>query len=469
MSPLDAGFLDAEDEDRHVSMAIASIAVFEGPAPPQAELVAAVAGRLPLIPCYRQKVRKVPFDLGRPVWVDDPHFDIGYHVRRTALPAPGGDEQLCRLMGRVMAQRLDRERPLWESWVVEGLDGGQWALLSKVHHCMVDGVSGTNIFHALLDPSPAPTAGVEDCWRPSAEPSTLRLTAEAVRDLVLNPVDQVRVLAAALRSPHQLARRGVETVRGLSALAAAMAPARASSLSGHIGQQRRYSLARASLADVATVRERFGGTVNDVVLAAISGGFRAVLIGRGEQPGPQVIRSLIPVSVRARGEEGSHENRISIMLAFLPVDLADPAERLAAVRAHLAAAKASKEAEAGEAMTSLAKHEPFLPVSLGVRLVSHLPQRQVITVTTNVPGSPRPLYLAGRRLLEVFPYVPIATTLRFGVSVFTYCDRLTFGVTGDYDTAPDTEVLARGIEDALAELVKEATRERAQGAAPAAT
>jgi WS/DGAT/MGAT family acyltransferase len=452
MSAVDAGFLDAEDEDRHVSMAIASVAIFEGPAPSHAEFLAMIAGRLPLIPRYRQKAREVPFDLGRPVWVDDPHFDLRYHIRRTALPAPGGDEQLCRLMARVMSQRLDRERPLWECWVIENLAGGRWALILKVHHCMVDGVSGVSLYYVLMDGSPEPSAGAEDYWQPGREPSALRLTVEAVRDLALNPVEQLRALAAALHSPVQLARRGVETVRGLTALAAALRPADASSLSGPIGQHRRYGLVRASLADVAAVRKRFGGTVNDVVLAAVSGGFREVLLARGEQPVPHVLRSLVPVSVRAKGEEGIFENRISIMLVFLPVDIADPLERLTAVRRHLAAAKASKEAEAGEAMTSLAQYEPFPPVSLGIRLVSRLPQRQIITVTTNVPGPPTPLYLAGHRLLEVFPYVPIATTLRFGVSIFTYCDRLTLGITGDYDTAPDIDVLARGIEDALAEL-----------------
>ena len=453
MNPLDALFLDLEDEDRHASLAIASIGVFEGPAPAQADLVAAVGGMLPLMPRYRQKVRQLPLDLGRPVWVDDPRFDLRYHVRRTALPAPGGDAELRRLMARVMGQRLDRDRPLWEYWVVDGLAQGRWALISKVHHCMVDGVSGTNLYHVLLDGSSEPGPGAEDTWQPAPEPSTIRLMAWSALDLALNPVEQLRLLAAELRSPGRLARRALQTARGLGELARVLAPTGDSSLSGRIGQQRRYALVRASMPDVAAVRRRFGGTANDIFLAAISGGFRALLLARGETPGPHLIRSLVPVSVRARGDEGIYENRISIMLVFLPVDVADPVERLEAVRQRLAAAKASKEAEAGEAMTSLARHEPFPPVSLALRVASRLPQHQITTVTTNVPGPRRPLSLLGRRLVEVFPYVPIATTLRFGVSIMSYCDQLTFGITGDYDTAPDIDALARGIADSLAELV----------------
>jgi len=469
MSPLDAGFLELEDEDPHASLAIASVAVFEGPAPSYDEFLAAIGGRLPLVPRYRHKVRQVPFDLGLPVWVDDPHFDLRYHLRQTALPAPGGDEQLRRLVERVMAQRLDRERPLWETWLVEGLEEGRWAILSKVHHCMVDGVSGTDLYRVNFDTSPVPSPGVEDHWRPAAEPSTLRLTAAAVLDLALSPVEQARAVRGALRTPGQLARRAAGTARGLAALAGALVPAELSSLSGTVGRSRRYRMARAARADVDLVRKQLGGTVNDVVLAAIAGAFRELLLARGEQPAPHAVRSLVPVSVRAPGEEGIYENRISLLLAYLPVEVADPVERLAAVRAHLAALKASHEAEAGEVMTAIARHEPFPLISLGVRLVFRVPQRNIVTVTTNVPGPRQPLYAMGRRVLAIFPYVPIATTMRLGVSIFSYCDQVTFGVTGDRDSTPDIDVLVHGIEAGLAELVaaaREATAPRPK-AAPA--
>ena len=465
MSPLDAGFLELEDEDSHASLAIASLAVFEGPTPTYEQFLAAIAGRLALVARYRQKVRQIPLDLGRPVWVDDPHFDLRYHVRHTALPAPGGDAQVCRLIEQAMADRLDRARPLWESWLVEGLQGGRWALLSKVHHCMVDGISGTDLYRVLFDITPQPAPAVEDRWTPVAEPSTVRLTAEALRELAFGPVRQVRALRGALRTPRRFARRSADTARGLTALGRAVVPADASSLNGPVGQDRRYRLLRSRLADINGAGHDFGATVNDVVLSAITGGFRELLLSRGEQPGRHVVRALVPVSVRAPGEEGIYENRISLLLADLPVDIADPAQRLEAMHARLATLKASKEAEAGEAMTSLARYGPFPLIALGTRLAFKIPQRNIVTVTTNVPGPRQPLYVLGRRALEIFPYVPIATTLRFGVAVFSYCDQVTIGITGDRGSTPDIDVLARAIEHSLTEYVRLSQRRRPGGSA----
>jgi WS/DGAT/MGAT family acyltransferase len=246
MSALDAAFLDLEDEDSHASMAISSIAVIEGPAPSHEQFLSAIRARLPLVPRYRQRAWQVPLDLGRPVWVDDPHFDLTHHVRRTALPAPGDDEALCRLVARVMSQRLDRERPLWEYWAVEGLAGGRWALISKVHHCMVDGVSGTHLYNLVCDSSPeGPSDLPEDHWSPAGEPSVLRLIGDALLELALNPVEQVRLAGIALTAPRATAARVVETARGLATLVGALRPAAASSLVGPIGRQRRYAIARA--------------------------------------------------------------------------------------------------------------------------------------------------------------------------------------------------------------------------------
>ena len=461
MTPLDAAFLQAEDEEDEVSMAIASIAVFEGPVPTLREFTESLAGRLPLVPRYRQKVRTVPFDLGPPVWVDDEHFDLGYHVRRTAVPAPGGDAEVRVLMGRVMSARLDRRRPLWEYWMVEGLEDGRWAVISKVHHCMVDGISGTDLYRVILDPLPQPQPAEPDRWRPSREPSSLWLTAAAVRDLLVSPFDQVHALARELRHPRALAGLVWDTVRGLAALSTALLPASASSLSGPLSAHRRFTWAGASVADVKAVRRELGGTFNDVILAAVTAGFRALLLARGEDPVAHAVRTLVPVSVRAPGEESIRDNRVSLMLAYLPVEVADPKLRLAAVRERLDQLKAAKEAEAGAAVTALARHEPFPLVSSPVRLAAHLRQRSIVTVTTNVPGPRQPLYALGRQVVEIIPYVPIASTLRTGVSIFTYRDRITFGITGDYDSATDVEVLARGIEDGLAELV--ATTRRQSG------
>ncbi|MEV6156613.1 wax ester/triacylglycerol synthase family O-acyltransferase [Nonomuraea sp. NPDC052129] len=453
MSPLDAAFLDLEDEEPEVSMAISSVAVFEGPAPVPEEFLAAIRARLPLVPRYRQKARQVPLDLGSPVWVDDPAFDLSYHVQRVALAPPGDDTALHDRIGDIMSQRLDRARPLWEYWVIEGLSGGRWALVSKVHLCMVDGVSGTHLYQVILDETPQ--GGAEpppDVWAPAPEPSTLSLTAGALRDLLLNPVEQTRMIGRALAAPRATVRRVANTARGLIALTSALWPASASTLTGPIGEYRRYAVGRGSLTDVKEIAHRADATVNDVVLSAISGAFRHLLLQRGEEPHAHAVRSLVPVSVRARGEEGVCENRVSLMLAFLPVHVADPVARLRAVHEHLAELKASGEAQAGEAMTALAGHEPFLPISWGLRLAAHLPQRHVVTVTTNVPGPRGPLYLLGRRVLEILTYVPIALRLRTGVSIFTYGDQVTFGVTGDYDSAPEVEPLARTIENEIQAL-----------------
>jgi len=227
-------------------------------------------------------------------------------------------------------------------------------------------------------------------------------------------------------------------------------------LSGPIGQQRRYLWARASLDDVKTIKRELGGTVNDVVLAAISGGFRALLLAPGEEPEAHKVPSLVPVSVRAPGEESIYENRVSAVVANLPVHVADPVERLAAVQAELTALKASNEAILGEELVTLGGYTLFPLMSQGIRLAFALPQREIVTVTTNVPGPRQPLYGMGRRLVEIIPYVPIATTVRTAVAIFTYCDNVTFGVTGDLAANPDLEVLARGIEDGLAELLEAA-------------
>ena len=456
LNPLDARFVDAEDEDPHASMAIASIAVFEGPPPSHEEFLDALAGRLPLVPRYRQRLRTVPFRLGPPVWVEDPNFDIRYHVRRTALPAPGGDAELRKLMGRVMAQRLDRDYPLWEYWVVDGLEDDQWALISKLHHCMVDGVSGTDLYRLIFDFSPEPSPPTVDDRVASAEPSPLELAVRATLSEALLPVRGARALVGAVTHRDRFVRQTTDIVRGAARLAASVLPATLSSLSGPIGKQRRYTWVRASLEDVKTIKRELGGTVNDVFLAAIASGYRTFLLARGELPEPHMVPSLVPVSLRAPGEENIYENRVAAILAYLPVHVADPVERLTAIQSELSGLKASKEATVSEMLVSLFDHVPFPLASLGVRLALRLPQREIVTVTTNVPGPRQPLYGLGRRLVDIIPYVPIATTLRTGIAIFTYCDNVTFGITGDYATTPDLDVLAHGIEDGLCELLKAA-------------
>jgi WS/DGAT/MGAT family acyltransferase len=464
LSPLDAVFVDAEDEDMHTSMAIASTAVFEGPPPSHEEFLAYLAGRLPRVPRYRQKLRTVPFRLGRPVWVEDPNFDLRYHVRRIALPEPGGDQQLAELMARVMSQRLDRDHPLWEYWVIEGLAQHRWALISKVHHSMVDGVSGTELYGVIFDFSPEPSPPVSDERAVDAEPSSIELAAQAALDNIMLPARDALALNSALTDPAGAVRQAAGVVRTVAKVTPAWWPATASSLSGPIGRERRFTWTRASLDDVKKIKQELGGTVNDVVLAVISGGFRELLLARGEQPEPHMVRSLVPVSVRAPGEEKTYGNQVSALLADLPVHVADPVERLAAVRAELEALKASKEAMAGEALAALGRYSLYPLASWWVRMAFGLPQREIVTVTTNVPGPGQQLYGMGRRLVEIIPYVPIAGTVRIGISIFSYCGTVTFGITGDFAANPDLDVLARGLEHGVSELLAAARRHHRRAA-----
>jgi diacylglycerol O-acyltransferase len=456
LNPLDASFLHLEDAVSH--MHIGSVAVFEGPAPPYRDVVAMVAGKLPLVRRYRQVVRFVPLDLGRPVWVDDPHFNVEYHLRHTSLPPPGGDAELRNLVGRVMAQQLDRHKPLWEMWVVEGLERDRWAIVSKVHHAMVDGVSGTDLLSLVLDASPEPPTPLPDDWHPDHPPSSAELAASAVWDLVRSPYEQVRAVRASTRVPRQAARQLGDVIQGLSAMAGVVKPTEPSTLNGPIGPHRRYAWTSTTVDAVKRVRKGVGGTFNDVVLASVTRGFRDLLSSRGE-PVDRVVRTLVPVSVRPRAAsglavgDGTFENRVSAMFAELPVGLADPVERLQAISAQMADLKESKEAVAGEALTSLSGFAPPMLLALGTRLASRVPQRNINTGTTNVPGPQIPLYAAGRRMVEAYPYVPLFGHVRIALAIFSYDGHVAFGVTGDADHAPDVAVLCRGIDDGMAELL----------------
>ena len=460
LSPLDSSFLHLEDRVSH--MHIGSIAIFDGPEPPFEDVVARIQGKLPLVPRYRQVVREVPLELGRPVWVDDPDFNIDYHLRHTALPAPGGEEELRRLVGRVMSQQLDRTKPLWEIWVVQGLEEGRWAMVSKTHHAMVDGVSGTELLTVVMDMSPQPSPAVPDDWHPSPLPSGGRLAAEAAVDLALSPYEQLRAIRAATRVPRQALHQLGEVARGVSSMAGLLRSNPVSTLNGPIGPHRRYAWASTSVEDVKVVRKGLGGTFNDVVLAAITAGFRELLSSRGE-PVDRVVRTLVPVSVRPRDASGravgdaTYDNKVSAMFASLPVDIVDPAEQLHAITEQMQGLKESKEAVAGEALTSLSGFAPPMLLALGMRVAGRVGQRNINTGTTNVPGPQFPLYLVGRRMLKAYPYVPLFAQVRIGVAIFSYDGQVNFGVTGDYDSAPDLDVLCRGIEDGMSRLLELST------------
>ena len=460
MSPLDAMFLHLEDGVSH--MHIASVLILDGPPPAYDDFAAMVEGKLPLVPRYRQVVRFVPFQLGRPVWVDDPHFNLAYHVRHTALPAPGGEDELARLVGRVMSQQLDRTKPLWELWMVEGLRGNRWALLSKTHHSIVDGVSGTELLTVLLDAAVDAPIPASEPWAPAPAPSAVALAVDAVASMARSQVEQLRAVRAAARVPQQAFAQLREVLTGLAALAGIVPVPPASSLNGAIGPHRRYAWATTTVDDIKRIRKGLGGTFNDVILAAITAGFRTLLESRGEST-DRVVRTLVPVSVRGRDDtgravgDGTYDNRVSAMFAELPVGVADPVDRLQIVRDQLAGLKESKQAVAGEALTSLSGFAPPILLAVGTRIATKAAQRNINTITTNVPGPQIPLYVLGRRMRTALPYVPLGVQCRIAVAIFSYDGQVNFGVTGDYDTASDIDVLCVGIEHGMTELLRRAT------------
>jgi WS/DGAT/MGAT family acyltransferase len=318
---------------------------------------------------------------------------------------------------------------------------------------MVDGVSGSDLYRLVLDASPVSPAPVPDDWQPRSPASGLSFTTTAILELATSPAHALRGAATALSSPRRFVRSTAGTALGMWRLAAALRPVHHTSLTGSLDGSRRYAWTEASLSGLRCVREAYGVTVNDVALAAIAGGFRRLLESRGESPDPHALRSLVPVSMREPGEESIPDNRVSLLLPYLPVDIVDPVERLQAVHRRIRELQASHEPLAGDSITTLAAYGPFPPVSEGIRIALRLPQRQVATVTTNVPGPHTTLYALGRELQELLPYVPIADRVRIGVAIHSYRDALTFGLTGDYDGAPDLDALAEAIRESLDELM----------------
>jgi diacylglycerol O-acyltransferase / wax synthase len=449
MSPMDASFLHIERPTN--AMHIGGVSIFEGPAPPFDHFEGMVAGKLDVVPRYRQKVRFIPLGLGRPVWVDDPHFNLSYHLRHTALPAPGSEDKLRRTAARIFAQHLDRNKPLWEIWMLEGLSDGRWALLSKVHHCMVDGVSATDLMAVMFDDSPAP-APVR-VWNPGPEPSGAELVVRTLTHRTLDPAEQVRTVRAVLRAPRASLGQARDLVRGATSAVSLLRPLGGSSLTGPVGPHRKWSCAEVPLSDVKAVRAGLGGTVNDVVLTIVAGGLRELLEARGERVDGRMIRALVPVSVRRPGERGVYNNRVSAMFAELPIGVVDPVARLDAVRAQMDGLKQSKQAVAGDVLTSLSGFAPPMLLALGARLAARAPSLGLHTGITNVPGPQQPLQTLGRRLLQSFPFVPVIGQVRISIAIFSYDGTLYFGVTGDYDSSSDIDILTDGVERAMDELL----------------
>jgi WS/DGAT/MGAT family acyltransferase len=451
MSTLDAGFFFSEDEN--TPMHVGSVAVFEGPPPSYGDLVRLLLAKLPQVPRYRQRVRTVPMNLGRPVWTDDAHFEILYHVRHTAVPAPGRAEQLRNLAGRVFAQRLDLAKPLWEMYLVEGLADGRWAIISKVHHCMIDGVAGWDLAALLLDASPDTKPAQPGTWAPAPAPSTAELLVDGLRDVAGLPLRQLaRIpgLATSLLNGGQWLAFG----RGLPSAARRLGGRAARSLNGPSGPHRRWEWTEASLGEVKRIRAAFGGTVNDVVLAAVARGFTDLLAGRGQLVADQVVRSLVPVSVRAEGEKGALTNRVSAVLVNLPVGEPDPQRRLRLIRDQMDDLKQTRQAVGAQALTELAGFAAPTLLALGTRLMMRFPQPVMQAATTNVPGPRFPLYMLGRQMVQIYPYVPIGNNILISIGVFSYLDQLNLGINADFDAVPDIAVLSAGIRAGIDELLE---------------
>ena len=450
LSPLDATWLHLEREVQQLH--VGSALIFEGPAPSLAQLSAAIESRLDLIPRYRQRVLRVPLELGRPVWADYPLFRIGDHVRHATLPGPGPEESLRELAACLMSEHLDLSRPLWETWLLDGLEGGRWAMVNKTHHSMIDGISGADIIDVLLDRDPDAPARLAVPWTPAGEPSPVRLASSALGDLLRVPLEVGQVLAGALRAPGRYTRQVAAELYGLLRVGETVIWPE-SVLDGPIGYRRRWGWARADLSEIKEVKNALGGTVNDVILAAIAGGFRSFLTARGEVVDGRTVRTMVPVSMRTPQEHGQLGNEVSAVFANLPVGVADPAERLAAVPRQLSSLKSSGMAMGVDSMLNAADLVPGTLFALGARVAARLPQRAISTVTTNVPGPPEPMYLLGHRMTELFPYIPIGSQIRITIGIASYDGRLTCGVTGDFDAVPDLQVLCDGIESATEELV----------------
>ncbi|BBZ33025.1 WS/DGAT/MGAT family O-acyltransferase [Mycolicibacterium confluentis] len=447
LSPLDAGFLEAEDSDPHISLAVGVVSIIAGPVPEFSEMLAALTDRAQDIPRFTQRLHTHPLDIESPEWVPDPHFDISHHVHRAALPEPGGDAELFALVAGLMEGRLDRERPLWQSWVIEGLSDDRWAVLVKVHHCIADGIATSETLGRLFDDGGPHTSFASDI-RASKEPDAPMMPRFPRPSL--NPLKWAGELWHVTTSAADALERAVVGAAELTVGVLAGAPN--SSLVGPVSRMRRFSAARVEIADLEKVCGAYGVTLNDVALAAITGSYRSMLLDRGEAPSAGALRTLVPVSVRAMDDLGVTDNRVSAMLPLLPVDEPDPVARLTVVHERLARVKASGQREGASALLVAAQRIPFALSAWTIRLLTMFPQRSVTALATNVPGPRERQRVMGREVLEIIPVPPIALQLRTGIAMFSYADRFFFGIIADYDSAPDVDALAAGIESEVATL-----------------
>jgi diacylglycerol O-acyltransferase len=457
LTALDTTFLHLEDHST-AHMHVASVMVFDGDAPSPDELVEHVVDRLHLVPRYRQRLAYVPFDQGRPVWTDDPHFNPRYHIRHTALPRPADDEALKRLAGRLFSQRLDRSKPLWEIWLVQNMSGGRFALIAKTHHALVDGVSGVDITTVLFDAArqPAPTGGPAAPWVAQPLPGRAKLLGEALVERATMPGEMVRGARRLVRAP----RRAIAQIKdglvsvGATTLAGINAPAPRTPFNVDIGPHRRYTFLDADLAEFKAIKDSLGGTLNDVVLASVTLALGRYLRDRGHETDELVLKAMVPVSVRSKSEHGALGNKVAAMWAPLPVGVENPAESLHRISSSMEDLKNSGQAVGAQVLTNLAGFAPPTIMSQAARLQARQPFFNL--VVTNVPGPQFPLYLLGRRLRVLFPVVPLAQRQALGIAVMSYDGHLGFGLLGDYDALPELERIREDLMWAIDSLARTA-------------
>ena len=453
LTPLDTSFLHLEDPVTHMHVACAM--VFEGDPPSYEEFLEHLESRLGLVPRYRQRLAHVPLAQGRPKWVDDPHFDLRYHVRHTALPRPGGEYELQVLAGRVFGHQLNRDKPLWEMWLVEGLEGGRFAIFSKTHHALVDGISGLDILSVLFAPDEE-SDGDGRAWSPRPSPGGLTLLAEALLERATMPAEFLRPARALLRGPRRAVSGLIGLAAGVGAFAwAGLSPApRTPYNARRIGGDRRFTWVRASLDDLKAIKNAAGGTVNDVVLTIVTRALRRDLEDRGERIEGLRMKAFVPVSVRTSDESGSLGNKVAGMMASLPVSCPDPLTCLADISGQTRELKDSGQAVGAQALTELAGFAPPNLMDQAGRVMVR--QRFFNLVVTNVPGPQFPLYLRGRELQDIFPMVPLAGNAALGVAIVSYNGRMNFGLVGDFHALRDLERLAGHFDAALRELAEAA-------------
>jgi WS/DGAT/MGAT family acyltransferase len=425
------------------------------------------------VPRYRQKLAFPRFEMGRPFWVDDPNFNLDYHVRHTALPAPGSEDQLRQLAGRIFSQRLDRSKPLWEIWLVQGLENGNFALISKTHHALVDGVSGVDISTVLFDLTPVPqdADGDGDGWTPEPEPSQAELVAEGIKGALRTPLELAGRALGAVQRPGETIEHAREAVEGVAEVAwAGFNPAPDVPLNTSIGPHRRVWWVRSRLADFKEVKDALGGTVNDVVLTIVSGALGRWLRSRGVRTEGLELHALVPVSIRGEDEHGALGNRIAAMRAPLPVYAQDPVERLRIVRESMGGLKESKQALGAEVISGLERFAPPTLLAQASRL--NFSTRLFNLIVTNVPGPQFPLYIQGREMQEIVPIAFLPEDHALAVAVMSYNGKVDFGLLGDYDAMADIDHFGELLEEALAEMLDTARavakpRKRAQKKTPA--